>query len=429
MAARLAIVGAGAKAAAIVARAAVLRGLGVPDVPELLVLEADHVGAAWSGRGQFSSGFLTLCTPAEKDVGFPYTELIPRGTSAPVAPALFARFSWSAFLVAQGLLSEWVDRGRDHPRHADWAAYLGWVLDTAGQSVVNAKVTAIRPAAGKWEVSFQRDKRLRPGQVDGVVLTGAGRARAVPFAGPVPPGRVFDSETFWAARHAISRLGRHGAIAVVGDGGAAGTIVAWLAERFAERDVAIYSINPMGTLFPRGDGHAERRWFSDPSEWRELSLPHRRALLARTEAGVVSMRNKQIIDRSLRIAYRWGRAVEASRNGDEIEVAIEYEGQPAVPQRADYLVSAIGFEMWSLLELVDDPAVAALCAPAGAPARIQVEVDMLPDLSLPPVSGLPPGLHVPALGALAHGPGMGNLGCLGLMAAAVLKPYIGKRPR
>ena len=213
---------------------------------------------------------------------------------------------------------------------------------------------------------------------------------------------------------------------MVGDGGAAGTIVAWLADRLAERTVSIVSINPMGTLFPRGDGHAERRWFSDPSDWRVLNLEHRRKLMDRTEAGVVSLRNKRLIDLSPNIAYRRGRAVEARWEEDEIIVAIEYDGGRESAVRADYLISAIGFDPWSLLELVEHPEVAPLCAAGGEARRRQVETEMHPDLSLPDISGLPPGLHVPALGGLAHGPGMGNLGCLGLMAAAVLRPYLGK---
>ncbi len=94
----IAIVGGGPKAAAIVARAAVLRDLlGVNNVPDILVFEKTAVGSAWSGGGGFSSGHLTLCSPAEKDVGFPYVETVARKTRAPVAPALHARFSWSSF--------------------------------------------------------------------------------------------------------------------------------------------------------------------------------------------------------------------------------------------------------------------------------------------------------------------------------------------
>jgi mycobactin lysine-N-oxygenase len=426
MAKTIAIVGAGAKAAAIVARAAILRDLDVKDVPNTLVFEAEHIGSAWSGKGGYSSGFLTLCTPGEKDVGFPYADVERRnGAKEAIATALFARYSWAAYLVAIGEMSDWIDRGRNHPTHRKWADYLEWIFNTAGQRVISAKVTAVRPTGSDWEISFIKNRQSNSKLVHGVVLTGTGRANSIPCAPEIPKNLIFDSETFWPARDQILKL-EEGTIVVVGDGGAAGTIVAWLAERFAERPVAIVSVNPMGTLFPRGDGHAERRWFSDPSDWQELSMEHRRRLLERTEAGVVSMRNKRLIDLSPNVEYRWGKALEAHWDGDEMFLDIEYEGQPMPRQPANYLINTIGFDSWSLLELVEHSSVASLCAPGGGLKRNQVGVEMMEDLTLPSISGLPPGLHVPALAGLAHGPGMSNLGCLGLMAAAVLKRYVTK---
>lgn len=325
--ARIAIVGAGAKAAAIVTRAATLRALGVAGVPELLVFEADHVGAARSGQGAFTSGFPTLCTPGEKDVGFPYLETF--GLDPPVATALFARFSWAAYLVAEGRMADWVDRGREHPSHARWADYLDWVFDRAGQSFIRAHVTKARRGDGAWEVVFAADGEVKVARVDGVVLTGNGQAKTVPRDANVPADRIFDAETFWAARKMLLEL-KEGAIAVVGDGGAAGTIVAWLAEHFAERQtVSIVSVNPMGTLFPRGDGHSERRWFSDPSDWRTLTIEHRRKLLDRTEAGVVSTRIKDRIDKANNFIYRPGRAIRARWTDDEIAL----ENMTAAPPR------------------------------------------------------------------------------------------------
>src|SRR3546814_17456791 len=68
----LAVIGGGPKAAAIVARAATLRELlGAAKVPDVLVFEKRAIGSAWSGDGGYSSGHLTLCSPAETDVGIP----------------------------------------------------------------------------------------------------------------------------------------------------------------------------------------------------------------------------------------------------------------------------------------------------------------------------------------------------------------------
>lgn len=424
----IAVVGAGAKAAAIVARAAVLKDVQIGgDVPNIYVFEEKGIGAAWNGGTGHSSGFLTLCTPGEKDVGFPYIEKLARPPyrRAP-ARELHARFSWQAFQVAKGDFVNWIDRGRDHPSHSRWAQYLEWVFAEAGVKPVIAAVTEVSPLEnGRWRVVYGEASDSL--DVDGVVLTGSGRATPMPFDLDVG-NRVLDAETFWSHRQKLLELSE-GAIAVAGGGGAAGAILAWLATHLAERDVRLHCISPTGTLFTRGDGHSERRWFSDPTGWRNLSWEHRQEVLDHTESGVVSIRNKQIIDRSDMIEYHVGKAGKVSlaekldRDEEELAVEIVYDGDPTDPVIVDYLISAIGFDRWSLLDVVASDAATALCSAGSADLRKEVLKGMEEDLSLPGISGLPRGLHVPALADLARGPGMSNLGCLGLMAAELLRSY------
>jgi mycobactin lysine-N-oxygenase len=428
MAKRLCVVGAGPKAAAIVARAAVLRDVAPDrDVPEIVVVERDEVGAAWSGAFGFSSGFLTLCSPPERDVGFPYVDFVRRLGRVPLAQPLFGRFSWSAFLVATGRYAEWVDRDRGYPSHRSWAQYLRWVFEQARQPILRAEVTSIEPAAGKpWLVRVRKSGGDRfKFETDGVVLTGAGKAKLVPLKGVVPADRVYDAESFWAARDRFAALDE-ATIAVVGDGGAAGTIVAWLADRLGERRASIISISPAGTLLPRGDGYAERRWFSDPSEWIGLSEADRRRLLERTESGVVSLRLKSIIDQASNVGYRAGRAVSAEWDGQELRIELQYAGRPADPVGSHYLVNAIGFDPWTLLEPVKGHLADRIRNPVHSEYRLRVESLMEPDLSLPRLLGNPGGLHIPVLAGFAHGPGMGTLGSLGLMSSAVLDRYLAK---
>lgn len=422
---KIAVVGAGPKAAALVARAAALRTV-LPDaslIPELVIFEKDAVGAAWSGDGQFSSGFLELCTAPEKDVGFPYHEADCRpGHKRAIASEIFGRFSWQAHRIAVDLYSEWVDRGRRHPSHAQWAAYLRWVFAEAGVKPVFANVNAIRPRGKKWSLDYSEAGQAKTISVDGVVITGTGAPRIIPAQPGIPADRLLDSESFWPNRGQV-KLGPDRAIAVVGDGGGAGAIIGWLADRYAEEDVSIISISPAGTLFPRGDGYAERRWFSDPTEWSELEIEDRENILKRTEAGVISARNKKRIDRSPLLTYVRGHAGEVVWNGYALDISVTYRKRPAPSVEADYLVSAVGFDSWTLLQLVDHPNIADILGPSDA-LRKQIRIDFPANLAMPPVSRLPDGLHVPALADLAQGPGMGNLGCLGLMAAAILDDYI-----
>jgi mycobactin lysine-N-oxygenase len=433
MAMRLAIVGAGPKAAAIVARAAILRDVLVgKKAPEILVFERESIGAAWSGEGRFSSGFLTLCTPGEKDVGYPYGDVAVLGpVSRPIGPELFAHFSWGAYLVSRGRFGDWVDRDRDHPSHARFADYLDWVFGQAMQDTIVAEVRRVWHSGDKWVLDYSKKGAERRVVVDGVVLTGAGKPRMVEGASSLPPGRVFDAENFWPARN-LFLTDKKIEVAVAGDGGSAGAIVAWLADRFSETQSRIWSVSPMGTLFPRGDGHAERRWFTNPEDWELLDVAHRRKLIERTEAGVVSLRNKRTIDRSERVEYEHGkvRSVELD-DDDKLALRIEYGASRSKPLSADYLINAIGFDSWSRLALVDHRAARALAGPrtdangeALDKARVRAEMAILPDLSMSGSDRFPPGLHVPALADMARGPGMSNLGCLGLMAASILKPYV-----
>src|SRR3546814_2539796 len=121
---------------------------------------------------------------------------------------------------------------------------------------------------GGWHIRYQAEEGIETTFADGVVLTGTGKARDIKAdATALSSGRLFDAGSFWDARDEILQYSE---IAVAGAGGAAGAIIAWLCRALDERGgTTLHSISPIGTLFPRGDGYAERRWFSDPTDWGE----------------------------------------------------------------------------------------------------------------------------------------------------------------
>lgn len=427
----LCIVGAGPKAAAIAARAAVLRSSERNlDVPEIVVLEKAHVGAAWSGHGGYSTGFLTLCSPPEKDVGYPYVEIKPSSLGNPISIDMFRCFSWNSFLVQEGVFPEWVDRGREFPSHSMWAKYLKWVFEQAQQEVTIGTVSHINVIQdGRWQVNYLQETSAKTLIADGIVLTGVGKSNLIKAAVEIPDGRIFNAESFWNARDKFLELKADATIAVLGDGGAAGTIIAWLASALAEKDISIISINPLGTLLPRGDGYSERRWFSDPSNWSLLSIKDRRALMNRTEAGVISLRLKQIIDGATNVTYEFGRGIEVKWVSDELEIVLSYDDKPRESVKADYLIQAIGFDNWSLLDCVSHPAKNALLALENKKGREKVELAIQTNLELPACAAMGRGLHVPSLAAIAQGPGMATLGCLGLLAGGILTNYVNQRAK
>ncbi len=78
----LAVVGAGPKAVAVAAKAAVLREMGA-DAPDVIAVERTAIAANWTASGGWTDGEHRLGTGPEKDVGFPYRSrgATPRSTS------------------------------------------------------------------------------------------------------------------------------------------------------------------------------------------------------------------------------------------------------------------------------------------------------------------------------------------------------------
>ena len=144
----VAIIGAGAKAVAVAAKAAVLRDMGV-DVPDVVAVERTGVAANWRAGGGWTDGRQRLGTSPEKDVGFPYRSTLVPGRNTEVDERMM-RFSWQSYLVASDQFVGWVDRGRPAPTHDTWARYLRWVADEVGLKVVRGEVLRISVDESRW---------------------------------------------------------------------------------------------------------------------------------------------------------------------------------------------------------------------------------------------------------------------------------------
>lgn len=111
----LAVIGAGPKAAALAAKAWVLRERRLGSV-DVLVFERKELAAHWNGLTGFTDGQGTNVTPPEKDVGFPYKS--PFGIN--VDNDMMMQFSWAAYQISLGSYADWIDRGCPRPRHEVW---------------------------------------------------------------------------------------------------------------------------------------------------------------------------------------------------------------------------------------------------------------------------------------------------------------------
>src|SRR5579863_6658745 len=87
----LAVLGAGPKGIAIAAKARALEAAGL-DAPRVVLIDPGAVAGNWGGRQGYTSGLLSLGTPPEKDVGFPYAD--SWGPASAAVTAAMADYTW-----------------------------------------------------------------------------------------------------------------------------------------------------------------------------------------------------------------------------------------------------------------------------------------------------------------------------------------------
>ncbi|MEO8816156.1 MAG: NADPH-dependent L-lysine N(6)-monooxygenase MbtG [Mycobacterium sp.] len=403
----LAVVGAGAKAVAVAAKAAVLRDMGVA-APEVVAVERTEVGANWRASGGWTDGAHRLGTSPEKDIGFPYRSSLVAGRNAELNERM-TRYGWQSYLIATGQFAEWVDRGRPSPTHLRWSQYLRWVADAVGMTVVTGEVNRLAVDGAGW-VLHTRETAVA---ADAVLITGPGQAER-----SILPGnpRVLSIAGFWH-RASADRISAE-RVAMIGGGETAASM---LNELFRHRVSTITVISPQVTLFTRGESFFENALFSDPTDWTALSPAERRDALARTDRGVFSARVQDALLADDRIRHLRGRVAHAvarderirltlntNRGGENLEtvhgfdLVIDGSGADSL-----WFVSLFGQDTLDLLEL----------GLAGPLTGDRLAESIGHDLA---VTGVTPKLFLPNLAGLTQGPGFPNLSCLGLLSDRIL---------
>jgi mycobactin lysine-N-oxygenase len=413
MSGTLAIIGAGAKAVAVAAKAAVLREMGV-EVADVVAIERSGVAANWQAGGGWTDGRQRLGTSPEKDVGFPYRSTLLPGRSAELDEQMM-RFSWQSYLVATDQFVGWIDRGRPAPTHDTWAGYLRWVADVVDLKVVRGEVVQISVDGTRW-VLHTHDSSL---SADTVMVTGPGQPERSMLSGDP---RVLSISQFW------QRAGQHDRIvaenvAVIGGGETAASM---LNELFHHRVSAITAISPQATLFTRGEGFFENSLFSDPTGWRSLTQAERRDCIARTDRGVFSARVQESLLADERIKHLRGRVARVVDRDSRIWITLCTDncGEPQETlHRFDLVIDGSGADPLWFLPLLRADALDLLELGVGGPLTLErLEDSIGHDLA---VVGVTPKLVLPNLSGINEGPGFPNLSCLGLLSDRVLGAEMG----
>jgi mycobactin lysine-N-oxygenase len=404
----LAVLGAGAKAVAVAAKAAVLRDMGV-EAPEVIAVERIGLAANWQASGGWTDGAQRLGTSPEKDVGFPYrSALVPRRNAE--LDERMTRYSWQSYLIGTASFAEWIDRGRRAPTHRRWGQYLRWVAKQVGMSVVGGEVERLAVDGERWALHTHENTVC----ADALMITGPGQAERSLLPGN---SRVLSIAQFWHRAAAHDRINAE-RVAVIGGGEAAASM---LGELFRHQVLTITVISPQVTLFTRGESFFENALFSDPTDWAALTLAERRDALARTDRGVFSASVQDALLADDRIRHLRGRVAHAVGRDKQIRLTLSSNRGSEKLETVhgfDLVIDGSGADPLWFLPLFSQDALDLLELGLGGPLsgdRLQEAIGH--DLA---VTDVTPKLFLPNLAGLTQGPGFPNLSCLGLLSDRVL---------
>jgi mycobactin lysine-N-oxygenase len=418
---RLAIVGGGAKAAAIAAKAHSLTRLGLADI-EVTIFERSQVACNWHGDHGYTDGAQGLCTSITRDVGFPYEHDV-----ADVNEYMMSTYSWPAHLVRNGGHTDWVNRHSDRPSHQQFHRYLSEVIALSGAEVLErTEVVGLTPRRRQWLV------RARPvggparahGPYDAVVVTGPGPARE-DF--DLTDHRFFNGEDVWqrlpelmAAIEACDER-----IVLIGSGGTAAAIAAWLvAAGYGDRE--IWFVARQATLYTRTANYFEDRVFQDEEIWGQLGPQERRQFVDRLTRSVVWEAVTEQLSLARAIRVQPGRATSVAETDDGVGETLTVMATPSLPGappieiEASAVIDATGFNEWWFVDLLPPDQRATSLALFKKRAETVDYFLRFPWRQRSPQQAPP--LHTPTI-SFAAGPGFNSLMALGLMADRILWPY------
>ncbi|OBG27771.1 NADPH-dependent L-lysine N(6)-monooxygenase MbtG [Mycobacterium sp. 852002-51057_SCH5723018] len=412
----LAILGAGAKAVAVAAKASALRDMGpdIQEVPDIVAVDRIGVGANWQASGGWTDGAHRLGTSPEKDVGFPYrSALVPRRNAE--LDERMTRYSWQSYLIATASFAEWIDRGRPAPTHRRWGQYLAWVADQVGLGVVHGEVERLAVAGDRWALHTHETTVYG----DALMITGPGQAEKSLLPGNP---RMLSIAQFWDRAAGDDRISAE-RVAVIGGGETAASM---LNELFRHRVSTITVISPQVTLFTRGEGYFENSLFSDPTDWTALTLDERRDALARTDRGVFSANVQEALLADDRIHHLRGRVAHAVGRDGQVRLTLSTNRGSENLETVhgfDLVIDGSGADPLWFTSLFSQDALDLLELGLGGPMTADSLQEAIGhDLA---VTDVTPKLFLPNLSGLTQGPGFPNLSCLGLLSDRVLGATVG----
>lgn len=426
---KIVVIGAGPKALALNAKAHVLSNL--EDSIEIIAIDKNGIASNWNGMNGFTSGKHSLGTPPEKDVCFPYmSEFIH---TLPTINEESFKYSWLSFLIDTKEYQDWTDRGKPSPPHYKWAEYLTWVGEKTKLNLLIGTVVQVCIKNNLWEITYNEEndfEKCKTIVADGLVITGPGKPR------PLPPDTQHqhykNGQSYWKDRTFLETIldkakRSNARIGVIGGGETSASIVFDLIDFFTGKNVdesiSIDIINRRATIFSRGEGFHENKFYTNPAGWVELTPTLRKEFIARTDRGVFSLNTIDKINGCSFIKPIYGevRAVSA-RHEDSLRVRIaKNETHEALDY--DCVINALGFDNLGFFDFMDDSFFDAIKFSKNDIMEDKSIIDKNIDefLSLDLLKS--PKLFLPMNSAFSQGPGFPNLSSLGFLSDRIIRFY------
>ncbi|HEL4857914.1 TPA: SidA/IucD/PvdA family monooxygenase [Stenotrophomonas maltophilia] len=416
----LAVIGAGAKAAAISARAhaATEHGRQV----DVTIFEKTEIGANWTGGAGYTNGNQRLCTQIERDLIFPLNP-----PTYGIDTSALESHSWNSFLYQRCEYQKWVDSGRLPPTHKEFAEYLSWSIKKSKAAIVNGEATKFSESGGKWKIKYKprgsTSHRTHPTMFDGIVITGPGPARRIPRTGA--PVNSYDGHSFWLKENqkhiekTLKKLRVDDQILIIGAGGTSAAILAWLIKN-GQQDRTIIMLADQPAFFTRGNSVFENRLFNDDNTWKTLPEDAREKFVSRLNRGVVWDAVMEQVSQANSLLFHYGRAERIRYKGNSISVKVHSGFTKSVTLSPAILIDASGFDPFWFMKMFEDLSP-ALRKDTKFHKKLSSEIGSR--LSFTDSHWKLPPLHAPML-ASAEGPGFSNLMSLGSLADRILGHYL-----
>ena len=409
---KLAIIGCGPKALAIAAKAYILQKQGLGNF-QLEIYDDAGVAGNWDGSNGFTDGEQPLGTAPEKDIGFPYSSVYGKSVDNEML-----QYSWFNFLIDNKFLGSYVDRGKPHPKHRQWADYLRWVAQQLKLNIIPQRVVGISTKDEAFEVTYIDDREKKFAYYHGVILTGPGDSIHIGEFVPDISEKILDGRAYWLRLPLFRTLDKSKRIAVIGGGETAASIVVNLIQQ-ASSEIQIDLINRHGTIFTRGESFHENQLYTNPDSWSQLDEIDKEDFIRRTDRGVFSVKAKEIIDQAPNVRIITGSVTKIHRKGTEVAMHVTRQQKQQI-YYYDYIIVAVGFDSSSQLQMLSDhlrPSVSLRELRNSVDYHLRIPVGVSTQRKIV-------NLHVPNLASLAQGPGFPNLSCLGILSDRVLSAYI-----